>query len=206
MIDMVSRTLTPSQRKILAFVEQQITERGASPTLRAICAEFGFKAIGTAQDHIHALIQKGFLEKDAGLARGIRPARRHWAPAHSVPILGAIAAGLPREAAEITLGSVPVSSRIKKKERLFALRVSGDSMSGAGIFDGDLVIARQENTAEHGDIVVALVDGAATVKRLYKKNGKIRLLPENPAYAPIDILSENSIIQGKVVAVQRYYE
>ncbi|MFH1018898.1 MAG: transcriptional repressor LexA [Pseudomonadota bacterium] len=199
-------SLTPIQRKILAYIEREIAEGSSSPTLRAICAQFGFSAIGTVQDHLKALIQKGFLEKDPRKARGIRLASRHRAPALSVPILGAIAAGLPREAVELALGSIPVPSRIKNQEKLFALRVSGESMSGAGICDGDLVVARQQNTARHGDIVVALVDGQATVKRFYKKGGKVRLVPENPDFSSIEILSENSAIQGKVVSVQRYYE
>jgi repressor LexA len=199
-------SLTAIQRKILAYIEGEIGQGTSPPTLRAICAHFGFKAIGTAQDHLKALVQKGFLEKDPGKARGIRLSERHRAPARSVPILGAIAAGLPREAMELILGSVPVPAHIKHQDHLFALRVSGESMIGAGIFDGDLVVARQQNTARTGDIVVALVEGQATVKRFAKKGGKTLLVAENTAFPPIEIRSEDSVIQGKVVSVQRYYE
>jgi repressor LexA len=196
--------LTEIQRKILRFIEDEIARQGSPPTLRALCAAFGFRAIGSAQDHLQALIQKGFLEKDPRKARGIRLARRE--PSRSIPILGAIAAGSPREAHELTLGSVSIPTRLSKKGELFALRVSGDSMIGAGIFDGDLVIARQQKSANHGEIVVALVEGAATVKRLEKREGRMRLLAENPKVPPIEIRSEDAAIQGKVVGVQRYFE
>ncbi|HLG20403.1 MAG TPA: transcriptional repressor LexA [Bdellovibrionota bacterium] len=198
--------LTDIQKKVLEYIEREVGEGGTAPSLREICHHFRFNAVGTAQDHVRALIQKGYLERDSGKARGLRLAGRHRAASSSVPLLGAIAAGNPREAAEIMLGSIPVPSRLTKKGNLFALRVEGDSMIGAGIHDGDVVIARQQNEAENGDIVVVLVDGSATVKRFEKRGTKLLLLPENPAFKPIPIQSESSIIQGKVVAIQRYYE
>jgi repressor LexA len=203
---MVSSPLTEIQRKILQFITAETAEQGAPPTLRAICKAFDFKAVGTAQDHIRALIRKGFLEKDPGKARGIRFPERHRVGAVGIPVLGTVPAGIPLEAIEITLGTLPVPYAMAKKGNLFALRVTGESMAGAGIQDGDWVIARQQRTAQHGDIVVALLDGAATVKRLEKKEGKVRLLPENPRFQPIDVRPGEEIIQGKVVAVQRYYE
>jgi repressor LexA len=203
---MVARALTKIQQKILRFIEHEITTQNAPPTLRAICKAFDFKAIGTAQDHIRALVSKGFLEKNPGEARGIRLPESRRSQSFGVPVLGTVPAGIPLEAIEVTLGTLPVPHAMSKKGNLFALRVTGESMIGAGIHDGDWVIARQQNTAQHGDIVVALLDGAATVKRLEKKGERIRLLPENPDFAPIEVPAGQEIIQGKVVSVQRYYE
>lgn len=203
---MVARELTDIQRKILRFIEEEGAVGGAPPTLRAICKAFGFKSIGSAQDHVRALVQKGFLEKDPGKARGIRLPDHHRIGAVGVPVLGTVPAGIPREAIEITLGTLPVPHAMAKKGNLFALKVVGESMSGAGIHDGDWVIARQQKTAVHGDIVVALIDGSATVKRLERKGGKARLLPENPMFEPIEVPAGEEIVQGKVVSVQRYYE
>jgi repressor LexA len=203
---MVARGLTEIQRKIFRFIQEETETQGAPPTLRAICKAFDFRSIGSAQDHIRALVQKGFLEKDPGKARGIRFPGRHRAGAVGIPVLGTVPAGIPLEAIEITLGTLPVPLAVAKKGNLFALKVTGESMTGAGIHDGDWVIARQQKTAQHGDIVVALLDGAATVKRLEQKGKKFRLLPENPDFAPIDVPPGEEWIQGKVVAVQRYYE
>ncbi len=199
---MVSRPLTEIQKKILSFIEEEVALKGAPPTLRTIGQVFGFNAIGTVQGHIQALIHKGFLEKDLGKARGIRLTQ--FEGAMGVPILGSIPAGIPREAIETKLGTLPVPYHLAKKGKIFALKVKGESMVGAGICDGDWVIARHQETAEHGDLVVALIDGEATVKKLERKGGKIRLLAENPLFSPIEV--KEIQIQGKVVGVQRYYE
>jgi repressor LexA len=203
---MVARGLTKIQQKILQFIEHETATQSAPPTLRAICKAFDFKAIGTAQDHIRALVQKGFLEKNPGQARGIHLPEAHRCGAVGVPILGSVPAGIPREAIELTLGTLPVPHAMAKKGNLFALKVTGESMTGAGIEDGDWVIVRQQKTAEPGDIVVALLDGSATVKRLEKRGGSFRLLPENPDFAPIELRPGEENIQGKVISVQRYYE
>lgn len=198
--------LTSIQKKILSFIEDERLARGIPPTLRAIQQAFGFRAIGTVQDHLRTLVRKGVLEKEAGRARSLRVVDRFRAEAAGIPILGAVTAGVPREADEQILGMLPVPAAFEKKGKCFALRVVGESMIDAGIHDGDLVIARQQSTAKSGEIVVALVDGETTVKRLEKKDGRARLLPENPAFAPIEILSDRSVVQGRVVAVFRDLE
>ncbi len=203
---MVSRALTQIQKEILRFIESELAQEGSPPTLRAICEHFGFRAIGTVQDHLRALIQKGYLEKEPGKARGIKLSKQRWAASANVPIFGTVPAGSPQEAFEENLGAVPFPSHLAQKGELFALRVSGESMRDAGIHDGDLVIARKELDPKHGEIVVALVEGQVTVKRLEKQRGSVRLLPENPDFEPIEVRSNEDCIQGKVISVQRYYE
>jgi repressor LexA len=193
--------LTPKQSDILQFIEEALARQGRSPSLREIARFFKYKAVGTVEDHVKALTRKGYLEKDKGAFHGLRPS--HFAASQSVPILGAIPAGRPIEAQEDRKGSLSVSSKVRGE--LYALRVKGESMKDAGILDGDYVIVRQQVTAERGDIVVALIDGEATVKRFDKISGKLWLVAENPAFAPIELdPSRDNKIQGKVVAVQRF--
>ncbi len=203
---MVSRALTPIQKKVLHFIEEETLNRGSPPTLRAICAEFGFKALGTVQSHLQALIKKGFLERDEGKARGLRVLHQRFSRAMSIPILGKIQAGHPQEAIEVGMGTLSVPLELARKGKLFALKVVGESMTGAGILEGDWVIARQQPDAQHRDIVVAIIENEATVKRLEKKRGKVRLLPENPNFSPILVDKPEVYIQGKVVALKRDYE
>ena len=193
--------LSQKQAEVLNFIEREISRFGRPPTFRDIARFFGYDAVGTVQDHVRALIKKGFLEKEEGQARGIRLAYRSGSL--DVPILGAVPAGKPIEAIEDMQGSVSVPARIKGE--LFALKVKGESMIEAGILDGDYVIVKKQNHAESGEIVVATIDGEATVKYLEKKQGRIRLLPANSRFEPIELRAgaENAI-QGKVVSVQRY--
>ena len=148
------------------------------------------------------MIRKGFLQKEPGVARGIRLA--HRTESIDVPILGAIPAGRPLEAIESGLGYVSIPARWRGE--LYALRVTGESMINAGIFDGDFVIVHKDAHIQNGDIVVAMIDGEATVKYLERKSSGVRLLPANPRYSPIEVPPEsNNTVQGKVVSVQRYY-
>lgn len=191
--------LTLKQLQVLKFIETEQAHEGRAPTLRATAKHFK-KAVSTIQDHIEALIEKGYLQKDLHRACGLKLA--HQAEMVSVPILGSVPAGRPIEAIEEALGSVPVSARIGGD--LYALKVKGESMVGAGILDGDLVIVKQQESANHGEIVVAMIDGEATVKT-YDKKG-MRLLAENPKFAPIPLdPSRDNVILGKVMSVQRYY-
>jgi repressor LexA len=196
-------SLTPKQAEVLAFIEAEISRSGRPPTYRDIAEHCGYDAVGTVQDHIRALIRKGFLHKEPGVARGIRLA--HRTESVDIPILGAVPAGRPIEAIESGLGYVSIPA--KWRGDLYALRVTGESMIGAGILDGDFVVVHKSADARSGDIVVAMIDGEATVKYLEKKNGRVRLLPANPRFEPIEIPAESdNVIQGKVVSVQRYYD
>jgi len=196
-------SLSPKQAKTLALIEESISQTGRPPTYRDLAREMGYDAVGTVQDHIKALIKKGYLQKEEGLARGFRLA--HQSESVSVPILGSVPAGKPIEAIQESSGSVAVTGRWRGD--IFALRVRGESMKDAGILDGDLVIVRKQAHAESRDIVVAMIDGEATVKYFERKGGRVRLLPANDAFKPIEIPpgSENSV-QGKVISVQRFYE
>jgi repressor LexA len=212
-----SRDPSPKQAKVLEFIERQISATGLPPSYRDIAAHCG-SALGTIQDHVRALVRKGFLETEPGLARGLRPS--HRSRAANVPILGTVPAGRPLEAIEAPLGMLSVSSLgagdaapgrrpPPRAGELYALRVHGESMTGAGILDGDYVIVRKQEDALSGEIVVALLEGEATVKRLERKGGRIRLLPANPEFDPIDIPptgeSGATLIWGKVIGVQRFY-
>lgn len=193
--------LTPQQAKVLNFIEKELSASGRPPSLREIARHFGFTAVSSVESHIQALVKKGFLEKDRGAHHGLRLS--YHSEAQSVPVLGFVPAGSPVEAIEESSGSLPVPARYKGE--IFALQVTGQSMKDAGILDGDYVIVRKQNTAESGEIVVATIDGEATVKTLEKKKGRIRLLPANDDYAPIELdSSQENLIQGKVISVQRY--
>ncbi|MCM2276656.1 MAG: transcriptional repressor LexA [Oligoflexia bacterium] len=194
--------LSAKQAEVLRVIQEGITREGRPPTYRDIARSCGYEAVGTVQDHVRALIRKGYLRKEPGVARGLQLS--HRSESTDVPILGAVPAGHPLEAIESAHGSLAAPSRLKGP--LFALKVKGESMIEAGILDGDYVIVRKQEDAQNGEIVVALIDGEATVKFLEKKRGRIRLLPANPRFSPIELGpgSEN-LIQGKVVSVQRYY-
>ncbi len=196
------KKLSPAQNRVLHFIESEIARSGRPPTYRDIAAHCGYDAVGTVQDHVKALLHKGFLEKEPGRARGLRLA--HHNRSVGIPILGSVPAGNPMEAIEETQGTIPYPT--DSRSQLFALKVKGESMIEAGILDGDFVIVRKDAEARDGDIVVALLDGEATVKTLEKRQGRVRLLPANPRFQPIELdrYAEN-IIQGKVVGLQRYY-
>jgi repressor LexA len=200
--DGTSQSLSPKQLAVLECIQDETCQLGRPPTYRELAKALGGVAVGTIQDHVRTLMKKGFLEKAEGLARGFRLI--HQRGTLEVPLLGRVPAGRPLEAIEESQGSVSVPASLRGD--LFALRVVGESMIEAGILDGDLVVVRQQPHAENGDIVVAMIDGEATVKYLERKSGHVRLLPANPKFKPIEIPphSEN-VIQGKVISVQRFY-
>jgi len=179
---------------------------GKPPTMREIGDHFG-RASSSVFEVITALERKGFLTRSERLSRGITLTPKAGAGRRdivNVPIVGHIAAGQPILATENLEGTVPVDRRLAAGRELFALRVHGDSMTGAGILDGDLVIAAQQQDAQNGDVVVALVDDEATVKRFHRqRDGSVELRPENPDHKPIIIKRPPFMVQGKVVAVHR---
>jgi repressor LexA len=194
--------LSPRQLAVLECIQSETCQLGRPPTYREIAKILGDVAVGTIQDHIRALMKKGYLEKAEGLARGFR--MTHHRGAQEVPILGRVPAGRPIEAIEESEGTVSVPASVRGE--LFALLVVGESMIDAGIMDGDTVVVKKQLHAENGDIIVAMIDGEATVKYLERKSGHVRLLPANPKFKPIEIPpGSTNIIQGKVVSVQRFY-
>lgn len=191
-----------TRERVLQYVQQRLLG-GQPPTVREVQAAFGFRAVETARQHLEKLVSEGKLTHQRGRARGYGlPARSTQRP-RWVPLLGAVEAGGLEQALADPQGFVSVQAR--GRARLFALRVRGNSMSGAGILPGDMLIVRAQPTAQPGDIVVALVDDEATVKRLRMHHGRAQLHPENPDFAPI-VPDRPWTILGKVIEVRRQLE
>lgn len=199
--------LTERQREILDFIKEFIGRRGYPPALRDICARFGIKGPQNARKHLDALERKGFIRRSSNTSRSIvlGPLPRLTL---SVPIAGRVRAGGPELAVEDITGHVELDSRFFKCAGSFLLRVEGDSMTGAGIDEGDLVLVRQQKDASDNDIVVAMLGDEATVKRFFRKGRSVVLRPENPRLKPIEVGEEGpgfSII-GKVISVIKRME
>jgi len=190
--------LTERQRQVLDFISEVMSGSGFEPTVREIAGRFKI-SIRPVQKHIEALARKGFLRRRPGLSRGIDLASRK--PLVSIPLLGRVPAGAPLQPFENAEDHVHVDREAVGSGRCFALKVRGDSMTGSGIFEGDTVIVRQQPGAEHNDIVVAMVDGEATVKKLFKKSGEVFLQATNPRYKPIR--AKNIEILGRVIYLMR---
>ena len=191
----MSRTSNKAQL-ILDYVNQFIQENGYSPSIREIGAAVGLRSTASVSYHLQALQDQGLLQAPG--SKGRKRALSTTARPGQIPIVGLVTAGLPILAVENQEGTLPWSD-----PGCFALRVRGDSMINAGILSGDLVVVRPQAAADDGQIVVARIEDEATVKRLYRRNGEIWLMPENDAYSPIDG-SEAEII-GLVKAVVREY-
>lgn len=188
-----------TRERIYRFVRERV-QRGAPPTVREVQAAFGFRAVQSAYAHLASLVAEGRLAKTPGKARGYRlPGAR---PTALVPLLGRVQAGALTAAVEDIEGYLPVQLR-GRADDLFALRVRGDSMTGAGILDGDVVIVRRQRTAHAGEIVVALVGDEATVKTLRFRKGHAVLQPHHPAFAPIVLAPRDLTILGTVIEVRR---
>ena len=188
---------TDTREKILEFVTGFIRENHYAPSVREICAAVGLQSTATVHYHLNALREEGLIQMDEMKKRTItlpdaqRPDR--------IPVVGVVTAGIPILAVENIESYIPWEG----EPGCFALRVRGDSMINAGILDGDKVVVRPQSTAENGEIVVALLDDSATVKRLKRSGSDVWLMPENPAYSPID--GREAQILGKVRAVIRVY-
>lgn len=193
--------LTASQQKVYDCIFEY-AQQGRVPTVREICLATGLKSTSTVHLHLKTLEQKGLITRDAGLNRSIQITGLN--PACSIPLLGRVTAGIPILAIEEIECYIPVDENLKRGRELFALRVMGESMINAGIYDGDIIVVNKTPTAENGEIVVAMIDDEATVKRFYKENGHFRLQPENPAFEPI--ITDKAEILGKVISLIRNYE
>ena len=194
------KKLSKSQQKIYDFLKEK-AQYGVPPSVREICAATGLKSTSTVHAHLRSLEEMGYISRQAGMNRSIHIEGTEETT--QVPILGRVTAGLPVLAIEEVQGYLPYSARHAAGKELFALHVDGMSMKNAGILDGDYVVAEQAATADDGDIVVAMIDEEATVKRLYREKAGVRLQPENPDFQPI--YSDHASILGKVIAVLRYY-
>jgi repressor LexA len=194
-----------TRREIYRFVRERLLA-GMPPTVREVQTAFGFRSVQTAREHLETLVAEGKLAKEPGKARGYRLSDTPWGIAPRwVPLLGRVQAGALTMAIEDPDGYVAVQHR-NPEQSLFALRVRGESMIGAGILPEDVVIVRKQATADAGDIVVAIVEDEATVKRLRFKGGHPVLYPENPRFAPIFPDRDTLVVLGKVIEVRRYLE
>ena len=198
--------LTDAQRRTLGEVREFIVRHRFPPSVQELAEVLGISP-ASAHEQINQLVRKGYIKREPRKARGLSILRDiDDGPADlvAVPLLGTVAAGLPVLAEENLIGEVLIEGGLVRGGRCFALRVSGQSMANAGIADQDVVIVRQQPIAESGDIVVALIDGEATVKRLSIQGPNIELKPENPEFQPIVIGAGDELrILGKVVAVRR---
>ena len=199
--------LSAKQRQILEYMKAEVREKGYPPSVREICDAVGLKSTSTVHGHLSRLEKKGLIRRDPTKPRAIEILDSDFdAPQRefvNVPIVGNITAGIPILAVENIEDTFPIPVDYIHNDTVFMLRVKGESMIEAGIFDKDLILVRQQQDANNGDIVVALIEDFATVKTFYKEKDFIRLQPENDAYDPI-ILTDVTIL-GKVIGVIRMY-
>jgi len=201
-----SFSLAPVQRETLNFLRGFISEHGYGPTLKDIAQYIGVRSPSTAHFHLSRLEDKGFIKRgdDGSIELVERVELRSNAGSFAVPLLGLIAAGTPISAIEDTSVMIDIPPQfLDSRGEIYCLQVTGDSMIDAHIMDGDVIIVRRQDTADNGQIVVALLEGAkATVKTLRRlKGGKVMLLPHNPAHQPIP--ADDAAIQGRVIGLVR---
>ena len=200
--------ISKKQQEILDYIKNEILNRGFPPAVREICEAVHLKSTSSVHSHLEALEKNGYIRRDATKPRAIEIiddqsnlTRREVV---NVPLVGTVAAGQPILAVENIEAYFPIPAEFMPNAQSFMLKVKGDSMINAGIFDGDQVLVKQQSTAENGDMVVALVEDSATVKTFYKEDGYYRLQPENDQMDPIIIHGDLQIL-GKVFGVFRFY-
>ena len=203
---MAQGKISPKQQEILEYIKSQILERGFPPAVRDICEAVHLKSTSSVHSHLETLEKNGYIRRDPTKPRAIEIldesfnfTRREMV---NVPMVGRVAAGEPLLAEQNVENYFPIPMEFMPNNQTFMLRVKGDSMINIGIFDGDLVLVEQRQTARNGEVVVALVEDGATVKRFFKEEGVFRLQPENDALDPI-IVKEVQIL-GKVIGVFRF--
>ena len=202
------KELTKRQKEVLSFIAAYIKDHAYPPTIREIADNFSISVKG-AYDHITALKRKNHLKQDGKRSRAMElvhsDADEESGLISKIPIVGTVAAGIPILSEENWEGTISLhQSMLKKNKTYFALWVRGDSMSGAGIMDGDMAIIEKINVVRNGEIAVAVVDEAVTLKRFFRESSRIRLQAENPAYKPI--YCQDLRILGRLAQVIRYYK
>ena len=200
--------ISKKQQEILDYIKSEIINRGFPPAVREICEAVHLKSTSSVDSHVEALEKNGYIRRDETKPRAIEIiddqfnlVRREIV---NVPLIGTVAAGQPILAVENIETYFPVPAEMMPNAQSFMLKVKGDSMINAGIFDGDQVLVKQQSTAEDGDMVVALVEDSATVKTFYKEDGYYRLQPENDTMDPILVHGDLKIL-GKVFGVFRFF-
>ena len=199
--------ITKKQSEILEYIKSQILNKGYPPSVRDICEAVQLKSTSSVHSHLETLEKNGYIRRDPTKPRALESSddtfnlvRREVV---NVPIIGKVAAGQPLLAVENVDSYFPIPMEFMPNEQCFMLKVVGESMINAGIFDGDTILVEQRQTASNGDMIVALVDDSATVKTYYKEEGHIRLQPENDTMDPI-IVPDCQIL-GKVFGVFRFF-
>jgi repressor LexA len=202
---MVKSRLTDRQRQIYDFISDKIRNSGSPPTIREIGKQFAIRSTNGVRSILDALITKGYIRKRPGLSRGLELIGDQISSYRTVPLVGAVPAGLPLLAEENSEGFYAVDESFLPTGDVFMLRVTGESMIEAGINDGDFVLVKKQETAEAGEIVVAVIGGEATVKRYRPRDDAIYLEPANPEFFPIEVdrESEDFYLAGKVIGLMR---
>jgi len=197
--------LSTKQSEILEFIKEEILKKGYPPTVRDICAAVNLKSTSSVHSHLETLEKNGFIRRDPTKPRAIEILDEDFyntrCDVASVPVVGRVAAGEPILAVENVDTYFPLPTDMLSNRETFMLVVKGESMINMGIFDGDYIVVEQTNVANNGDVVVALVDDSATVKRFFKENGHYRLQPENDYMEPIIV--DHVDILGKVTGLYR---
>ena len=200
--------LTPKQKRLLTYLQTEIADKGKLPSLRQAALDLGVSHAAVAQI-LKTLEAKGHVRRQGRYSRAVHLlARPHQTAAvqrwREIPLIGRVTAGLPMYAQQEWEGGLVLDAARYPGQNLFALRIRGDSMTAAGIFDGDLAICEPRQYARNGEIVVALINGEeATVKRFFLHPDHIELRPENPAYRPLSYRFDEVLIQGKIIGIQR---
>ena len=191
-----------SQRRILEFIKKEIELKGYPPSVREICEAVNLKSTSTVHGHLEQLEKRGLIRRDSTKPRAMEVLENPLSKGRSVPLVGRVTAGIPILAEEnIEDYIVLPQDLVGSEDELFALRVRGESMIRAGILNGDYIIVRRQSHADNGDIVVAMIEDEATVKRIFFERDGVRLQPENPYYDPI--YSRKVQVVGRVTALFR---
>ena len=202
---MAKGRISDKQQQILDYIKEEILAKGYPPTVREICEKVRLKSTSSVHSHLETLEKNGFIRRDPTKPRAIEICDDSFQMVRtemvSIPVVGRIAAGEPILADQNIEQYFPIPAEMIPQGTSFAMRVHGDSMINAGIFDGDLLFANSCDTAENGEIVVALIDEEATVKRFFKEKDRIRLQPENDSMDPIYV--DHCMILGKIFGVLR---
>lgn len=203
---MMKTKISEKQQEIINFIKDELNRKGYPPSVREICKAVGLRSTSTVHGHLSRLEKKGYIRRDPTKPRAIEilcSENRYGNDIVKLPIIGKVTAGTPILAIENIEEYYAIPTDMVKgfESESFILKVRGESMINAGILDGDYIIVRKQSYADNGDIVVALIDDEATVKRFYKENDHIRLQPENPTMEPL--ILQNIIILGKVIGVIR---
>ncbi len=197
------RSSQQNQQRILDFIKKEIEQKGYPPSVREICAGVGLKSTSTVHAHLNHLEEQGYIRRDSTKPRALEVIDGTQSRGRSVPLVGRVTAGLPILAIENIEEYLTLPQEMLGRDEVFCLRVQGESMIDAGILDGDIIVVREQSNAENGEIVVAMIEDEATVKRIYYEKTQVRLQPENQFMEPI--YAENAQVIGKVVGLFRMF-